>query len=190
MMGRKTYSLCIRHFSINVSVALFTYNLFWLPIIFWVRQIFLDPNKKDSHFFFNIQDVKCACDDGGLVHPWDCCSVGDCNVFCCNCGGPCRNNETSLEKADFAMFEEQRSKRSVMTIDPEEYNVSYNEYSTEYRGVITVFFRWDTGYLVSIICPTASGWDRVNVSECLGKTDVLPLHWLRPCSIVVRLWSF
>ena len=28
------------------------------------------------------------------------------------------------------MFEEQRSKRSVMTIDHEEYNVSYNEYST------------------------------------------------------------
>ena len=28
------------------------------------------------------------------------------------------------------MFEEQRSKRSVITIDPEEYNVSYNEYST------------------------------------------------------------
>ena len=25
------------------------------------------------------------------------------------------------------MFEEQRSKRSVITIDPEEYNVSYNE---------------------------------------------------------------
>ncbi len=37
-----------------------------------------------------LQDVKCACDDGGLVHPWECCSVGSCNIFCCNCGGPCR----------------------------------------------------------------------------------------------------
>merc|ERR1711899_640418 len=39
-------------------------------------------------------DVKCQCDDGGLVHPWECCSVGACNVFCCNCGGPCRNNSS------------------------------------------------------------------------------------------------
>ena len=95
-----------------------------------VDKFFSSPIKKIHIFFFNIQDVKCACDDGGLVHPWDCCSVGSCNVFCCNCGGPCRNNETSLDKGDFAMFEEQRSKRSVMTIDHEEYNVSYNEYST------------------------------------------------------------
>merc|ERR1712062_586348 len=43
-------------------------------------------------------DVKCACDDGGLVHPWDCCSVGACNVFCCNCGGPCRSNDTEFSK--------------------------------------------------------------------------------------------
>lgn len=40
-------------------------------------------------------DLKLACDDGGLVHPWECCSTGACNVFCCNCGGPCRTNESS-----------------------------------------------------------------------------------------------
>merc|ERR1712018_777945 len=64
-------------------------------------------------------DVKCACDDGGLVHPWECCSTGACNVFCCNCGGPCRTNKT-LAFEDFLpldMVEELneaiRSKRSI-----------------------------------------------------------------------------
>merc|ERR1711971_561636 len=85
-------------------------------------------------------DVKCACDDGGLVHPWDCYSVGSCNVFCCNCGGPCRNNETSLGKEDFAIFEEQRSKRSVTTIDHEEYNMAlhFNAVDNDNNGVIDV----------------------------------------------------
>ena len=38
--------------------------------------------------------MKCQCDDGVNVHPWECCSEGGCNVFCCNCGGPCRTNST------------------------------------------------------------------------------------------------
>ena len=41
------------------------------------------------------QDAKCACGDGGLVHPWECCSTVGCNMFCCACEGPCRKkNET------------------------------------------------------------------------------------------------
>ncbi|XP_023328621.1 uncharacterized protein LOC111701537 isoform X2 [Eurytemora carolleeae] len=44
------------------------------------------------------EDIKCACDDGELVHPWECCSVGDCNVFCCNCDGECRKNTTGLDE--------------------------------------------------------------------------------------------
>ncbi len=39
--------------------------------------------------------MKCQCADGGLVHPWDCCATGGCNVFCCNCAGECRKNETT-----------------------------------------------------------------------------------------------
>ena len=46
-----------------------------------------------NYFFF--QDAKCACGDGGLVHPWECCSTVGCNMFCCACEGPCRKkNET------------------------------------------------------------------------------------------------
>merc|ERR1719383_771277 len=45
-------------------------------------------------------DVKCACDDGGLVHPWECCATGACNVFCCNCAGECRKNTTLPLEAD------------------------------------------------------------------------------------------
>ena len=42
------------------------------------------------------QDLKCKCDDGENVHPWDCCSLGSCNVFCCNCGDKCRTNQTTI----------------------------------------------------------------------------------------------
>ena len=42
-----------------------------------------------------VQNLKCACDDGEYVHPWECCSTGACNIFCCNCGGPCRSNTTT-----------------------------------------------------------------------------------------------
>ena len=38
--------------------------------------------------------MKLACDDGGYVHPWECCATGGCNVFCCNCAGHCRTNDT------------------------------------------------------------------------------------------------
>ena len=57
--------------------------------------------KINSRFFVTslheFKDLKCQCDDGVNVHPWECCSTGGCNVFCCNCGGPCRSgNETVM----------------------------------------------------------------------------------------------
>lgn len=45
-------------------------------------------------------DIKCACDDGGLVLPWECCSTGSCNVFCCNCGGDCRSANLGRSKRE------------------------------------------------------------------------------------------
>merc|ERR1711953_54761 len=79
-------------------------------------------------------DVKCACDDGGLVHPWECCSTGACNIFCCNCGGPCRTNKTLAfeDSLPLEMVEElneaTRSKRSIDDVDtyfnPEEFNAA------------------------------------------------------------------
>ena len=41
------------------------------------------------------QTMKCECADGSLVHPWDCCASGGCNVFCCNCAGDCIANVTT-----------------------------------------------------------------------------------------------
>eukprot|EP00092_Neocalanus_flemingeri_P099355 GFUD01126746.1.p1 GENE.GFUD01126746.1~~GFUD01126746.1.p1 ORF type:complete len:107 (+),score=16.03 GFUD01126746.1:26-346(+) len=41
---------------------------------------------------------KYECEDGTTVFPWQCCSTETCNIFCCNCGGPCRSpNETVVE---------------------------------------------------------------------------------------------
>ena len=60
--------------------------------------------------------MKCQCDDGINVHPWECCSTGGCNVFCCNCGGPCRTNSTP---SDISLDE--RKKRDVSEIDFEFY---------------------------------------------------------------------
>ena len=63
-----------------------------------------------------LQDLKCQCDDGINVHPWECCSTGGCNVFCCNCGGPCRTNSTP---SDIGIDE--RKKRDLTEIDYEFY---------------------------------------------------------------------
>jgi len=61
-------------------------------------------------------DLKCQCDDGVNVHPWECCSTGGCNVFCCNCGAPCRTNSTpSTTSLD------ERKRRDVSDIDDEIY---------------------------------------------------------------------
>ena len=71
------------------------------------------------------QDLKCKCDDGENVHPWDCCSLGSCNVFCCNCGGECRTNQTTISD-DVNNFLEsiyRRFKREDH-LDPEIVNVS------------------------------------------------------------------
>ncbi|TRY69247.1 hypothetical protein TCAL_14264 [Tigriopus californicus] len=59
------------------------------------------------------KDAKCQCDDGGLVHPWDCCSEGACNVFCCNCGGPCRVNATDLSWENILPTLENRPRRAI-----------------------------------------------------------------------------
>jgi len=40
-------------------------------------------------------NVKCACDDGSHVAPWECCSTGTCNVFCCNCDGECKTGNST-----------------------------------------------------------------------------------------------
>merc|ERR1712018_86219 len=61
-------------------------------------------------------DVKCACDDGGLVHPWECCSTGACNVFCCNCGGPCRENST-VRKRSVGNILEAYNKFNMIDVD-------------------------------------------------------------------------
>merc|ERR1712226_1214321 len=39
-------------------------------------------------------DMKAQCGDGSYVHPWQCCTTGSCNVFCCNCDQPCLSNRT------------------------------------------------------------------------------------------------
>jgi len=39
--------------------------------------------------------IKCGCDDGTHVHPWNCCATGKCNIFCCNCQGQCRTSEVT-----------------------------------------------------------------------------------------------
>jgi len=97
-------------------------------------------------------DVKCACDDGGLVHPWECCSVGSCNVFCCNCGGPCRTNKTTFDLEEIEMIEERREKRSIKDLDffhgsvhvlnlnPAEYNMAlhFNAVDKDTDGYIDV----------------------------------------------------
>merc|ERR1711928_190276 len=38
------------------------------------------------------KDMKAQCGDGSYVHPWQCCTTGSCNVFCCNCDQPCLSN--------------------------------------------------------------------------------------------------
>ena len=38
------------------------------------------------------QGMKAQCGDGSFVHPWQCCTTGSCNVFCCNCDQPCLSN--------------------------------------------------------------------------------------------------
>merc|ERR1711973_782130 len=40
-------------------------------------------------------DMKAQCEDGSYVHPWQCCTTGSCNVFCCNCDQPCLSNGTN-----------------------------------------------------------------------------------------------
>merc|ERR1712142_713611 len=39
-------------------------------------------------------NMKAQCADGSYVHPWQCCTTGSCNVFCCNCDKPCLRNDT------------------------------------------------------------------------------------------------
>ena len=71
------------------------------------------------------QDLKCKCDDGENVHPWDCCSLGSCNVFCCNCGDTCRTNQTTIsdEVNNFLESIYRRFKREDH-LNPEIVNVS------------------------------------------------------------------
>ena len=74
--------------------------------------------------------MKCACGDGGLVHPWECCSTGTCNIFCCNCGGPCRKNTTDeiieLPKSIYDALNSERVKRSAYAeFSPVDFNVSW-----------------------------------------------------------------
>ena len=56
--------------------------------------------------------MKCQCADGYLVHPWECCADGGCNVFCCNCAGDCRKNQTNA--VDF------RFKRETVALEHKE----------------------------------------------------------------------
>jgi len=63
-----------------------------------------------------IKDLKCQCDDGVNVHPWECCSSGACNVFCCNCGGPCRTNSTPTTTTTTSSFDNNRKKRELFEI--------------------------------------------------------------------------
>ena len=94
-----------------------------------LKYLFFLYYVTDQILNYHFQDVKCACDDGGLVHPWECCSEGTCNVFCCNCGEPCRANKSLGLDYFLPIIEEeisdQRVKRSAFyTFDPEEFNVS------------------------------------------------------------------
>ena len=65
------------------------------------------------------------------MHPWECCSTGACNVFCCNCGGPCRANTTVFDMEEFLPFLTEelgaavtRPKRAILySFDPEDFNV-------------------------------------------------------------------
>merc|ERR1712165_73740 len=61
-------------------------------------------------------DLKCQCDDGVNVHPWECCSSGACNVFCCNCGGPCRTNSTPSTIVATNLASNNRLKRDIFEI--------------------------------------------------------------------------
>ena len=80
------------------------------------------------------KDLKCQCDDGVNVHPWECCSTGWCNVFCCSCGGPCRTKNdtigstispitTSISNA----YGNYRSKRELPRIGSELYHDTTEE---------------------------------------------------------------
>ena len=60
--------------------------------------------------------MKCACDDGSLVHPWECCSEGTCNVFCCNCGGPCKKSSPNATEEGEEIGDNRIAKRSVRHI--------------------------------------------------------------------------
>ena len=65
-----------------------------------------------------MKDLKCQCDDGINVHPWECCSTGACNVFCCNCGGPCRikNDTAQLSYPDGHLREKREILRSLPSL--------------------------------------------------------------------------
>lgn len=62
-------------------------------------------------WFLN-KNVKCECGDGSLVAPWQCCSEGQCNIFCCNCDGPCKGSNSSSN--DLEEFDRVRAKREVL----------------------------------------------------------------------------
>ena len=55
--------------------------------------------------------MKAECGDGSLVHPWECCATGGCNVFCCNCAGQCKKNQTDDHMDVF--YVRRRSKREI-----------------------------------------------------------------------------
>ncbi len=63
--------------------------------------------------------MKCTCDDGSKVAPWECCSEGACNVFCCNCGGPCKKAHPGGggEDIDNSLESEEEASRERRSID-------------------------------------------------------------------------
>ena len=88
------------------------------------------------------KDVKCACDDGSLVHPWECCTTAasGCNVFCCNCGGPCKKKSPNGTEAE----DNRIGKRSVR-----------NFLDNSEIAVVRLFIVLDY-YVQSRLCDTAS----------------------------------
>merc|ERR1711994_5576 len=101
----------------STAGSLFNWNI--LTISFWVIFISLwSTDEVDAVCcpWHATTDLKCQCDDGVNVHPWECCSSGACNVFCCNCGGPCRTNSTPSTTAATNLASNNRLKRDIFEI--------------------------------------------------------------------------
>ena len=94
---------------------------YYCLLIICVQNFFDSRNNHDEKYHINYfkfsKDLKCQCDDGVNVHPWECCSTGGCNVFCCNCGAPCRTNSTPSNS-----IQDERRKRDVSDFDDNIYS--------------------------------------------------------------------